>query len=83
MLIRYILLQNSTSELNIVYAYQNASSLTNTTRAISYPTPELASLAPNGTFSGIDTPAKLFNLSAALAPYNQPENYTDRYHVTS
>ena len=83
MLIRYILLQNSTSELNTVHAYQNASSLTNTTRATSYLTPELTSLAPNGTFSGIDTPAKLLNLSAALAAYNQPENYTDRYRVTS
>lgn len=88
MLIRFLLFQNTTADLNAIHAYQNASSLTNVTRAninndTSVSAPPLTSLAPNGTFSGIDTPAKLFNLSAALVPFNQPENYTDRYRVAT
>lgn len=78
MLIRFILLQNSTVDLDTVHGYQNASFLTNVTRASSIPpSPNLTSLAPNGTLSGIDTPAKLLNLSSKLIPFDQPENYTD------
>lgn len=84
MLIRYLLFSNTTADLDKIHAYQNASSLTNITRAAgaaNFTTPTLISLAPNGTFSGIDSPDKLLNLSAKLVPYNQPENYTDRYRV--
>lgn len=85
MLIRFLLAANTTSNLNTIHTYQNASSLSNVTRAVnsSITAPPLISLAPNGTFSGINTPAKLFNLSAAIVPYNQPENYTDRYRVAT
>lgn len=86
MLIRFLLPANTTADLNTIHAYQNASSLTNITRPNNNSTaslPPLISLAPNGTFSGINTPAKLFNLSAAFIPFNQPENYTDRARVSS
>lgn len=84
MLVRFILLQNSIAELDLVHRIQDASSLTNITRASSRVlSPNLTSLAPNGTLSGIDSPAKLLNLSSRLIPFNQPENYTDRYRVAT
>lgn len=85
MLIRFLLVSNTTTDLNAIHTYQNASSLSNVARAVNSSTlaPPLTSLAPNGTFSGINTPAKLFNLSAQLVPFNQPENYTDRYRVAT
>jgi hypothetical protein len=86
MLIRFLLPANTTSDLNTIHIYQNASSLTNVTRAANgnfSAAPPLTSLVPNGTFLGIDTPAKLFNLSAALIPYNPPESYTDQYRVNT
>lgn len=85
MLIRFLLVSNTTTDLNAIHTYQNASSLSNVTRAVqsSIVAPRLTSLAPNGTFSGIDSPAKLFNLSAKLLPFNEQENYTDRYRVAT
>lgn len=83
MLIRFLLLANTTTELIRIQTYQNASSLTNVTRQSGTKSPTLLSLAPNGTYSGIDTPEKLLNLSAKLVSFNQPENYTDRYRTAT
>lgn len=86
MLIRLFVLQNTTADLNIIHTYQNQSSLTTLNRTSSRapsPSGNLTSLAPNNTLLGIDTPAKLFNLTAKLAPYNQPIVTADRYRVAS
>lgn len=83
MLVRFLLSANTTAELNQIHTYQNASSLTNVTRQAGTTSPPLTSLAPNGTYSGIDTPAKLLNLSASLVSFNQLENYTDRYRTAT
>lgn len=45
--------------------------------------PPLTSLAPNGTFLGIDTLDKQLDLAAKLVPYNQPSNFTERDRVSS
>ncbi|KAF2717527.1 hypothetical protein K431DRAFT_297750 [Polychaeton citri CBS 116435] len=75
-LIRLLLLSNSTAELNTLHTYQNASSLTNVTRTSLVQNddsaPELISLAPNGTFPGVDSLARLLRLAASIMPYNQP-----------
>jgi hypothetical protein len=74
-LIRFLVLQNTTSDLNITQKYQNASSLTEIPRKASYaPSPpnnaSLASLAPDGSLLGIDTPSKLLDFASRLVLYN-------------
>ncbi|KAH6625909.1 hypothetical protein C7974DRAFT_473159 [Boeremia exigua] len=85
-LIRYLVLQNTTSDLNIIRKYQNASSLTEVPRAASYaPSPpnnaSLSSLAPNSSLLGIDTPAKLLDFASRFVLYNQPEVVSERQRV--
>lgn len=90
MLIRLFVKQNTTADIDQIHSYQNASSLTNVIRnpaeqvaANASTTPSLASLAPNGTFLGVQTPLELLNLSAKLVQYNPPENLTDLDRVSS
>lgn len=88
MLIRLFVKQNTTEDLNQLHIYQNASGLTpiprqNTTYTAPSPAGNLSSLAPNGSLLGISTSEKLLSFAAKFVPYNQPENYTDRYRVAS
>ena len=89
MLIRILLLANTTADLTKVQTWQNASHLANVTRSSSLannalPAPNVTSLTlSKNTFLGIDTPAKLLNLSARLLPYNGARTYSDRYRVDS
>ncbi|EME49349.1 hypothetical protein DOTSEDRAFT_119116 [Dothistroma septosporum NZE10] len=89
MLIRILIKQNTTEELDEVRGYQNASSLVGVARSFvsgSNPSeyaPPLTSLAPNGTFLGVDSLDKQLKLAAKLVPYNQPANYTERDRVSS
>ncbi|KAJ4364804.1 hypothetical protein N0V95_000648 [Ascochyta clinopodiicola] len=85
-LIRFLVLQNTTSDLNIIQKYQNASSLTEVPRKVSNaPSPlnnaTLSSLAPNGSLLGIDTPAKLLDFASRFVIYNQPEVASERQRV--
>jgi hypothetical protein len=85
-LIRFLVLQNTTSDLNIIQRYQNASSLTKIPRKASYgPSPpnnaSLASLAPNGSLLSINTPAKLLDFASRFVLYNQPELASERQRV--
>ena len=87
MLIRLLLLSNTTSDLNIVHTYQNASNLNPVNRTtpswVTGQVPSLNSASLNGSFLGINTPTKQFAFAAKLLQYNQPENYTDRYRVAT
>lgn len=88
MLIRILLLHNTTEDLNAVHGYQNASSLANVTRAASIqnntsPAPRLESLALNGSLLGISTPAHQLEFAARIIPYTQPEVYSERFRVAS
>ncbi|THW06225.1 hypothetical protein D6D24_10008, partial [Aureobasidium pullulans] len=86
LLIRLFVKENTTEDLNQLHTYQNASFLTSIPRNISAalsPSGNITSLAPNGSLLGLDTPEKLFDFAAKFVPYNQPENYTDRYRVAS
>ncbi|KAL6712671.1 hypothetical protein ACN47E_000548 [Coniothyrium glycines] len=85
-LIRLLVLQNTTADLNIIQKYQNASSLTEIPRTNSYaPSPpansSLSSLAPNGSLLGIDTPAKVLDFASRFVLYNQPELPAERQRV--
>ena len=84
MLIRYLVLQNTTADLNIIQGYQNASRLTPVNRTASAQnttSPNITSVAPNGTFLGIQTLAEQLSLAAKIVAFNQPENYSERYRV--
>lgn len=88
MLIRLLLLANTTADLNAVNTYQNATRLTPINRTAPYPVqpyttpaPPLTSLALNGSLLGIQTPAQQLEFAARLIPYNQPEVYSERYRV--
>ena len=88
MLIRLLLLHNTTEDLNAVHAYQNASKLTPLNRTTPlqvnvYPAPPLQSLALNGSLLGIHTPAQQLEFAARIIAYNQPEIYSTRYRVAS
>lgn len=85
-LIRFLVLQNTTSDLDIIQGYQNATSLVEvsrkTSRALSPPNnASLSSLAPNGSLLGIDTPAKLLDFASRFVLYNQPELQSERQRV--
>ncbi|KAF3008396.1 hypothetical protein E8E13_000789 [Curvularia kusanoi] len=85
-LIRFLVLQNTTADLNIIRKYQDASSLTEVPRKASYaPSPpnnaSLASLAPNASLLGIDTPQKLLDFASRFVLYNQPELASERQRV--
>lgn len=84
MLIRYLLFTNTTEDLEAIHNYQNASNLAAISRHGSDRTiPTLDSLAPNGTFLGIDTPAKLLNLAAKLVQQNPPQKASERSQVAT
>ncbi|KAF2026382.1 hypothetical protein EK21DRAFT_74358, partial [Setomelanomma holmii] len=85
-LIRLLVRENTTADLNIIQRYQNASALTEVPRAVSYaPSPptnsSLSSLAPNGSLLGIDSPAKLLDFASRFVLYNQPELINERQRV--
>lgn len=84
LLIRWLVLQNTTADLEIIRRYQNASSLTPINRTVSIapsPAGNLSSLAPNGSLLGINTPDKLLNFTSKFVLYNQPELYSQRQRV--
>lgn len=85
MLIRILLLRNTTEDLNIVHKYQNASHLREVNRATpksqSSQAPALQSTALSSTLLGIHTPSQQLEFAARIIKYNQPENYTDRARV--
>ena len=83
MLIRILLLHNTTSDLALVHKYQNASALTNLTRTAENGAPALISLAPNGTLLGIQGPAEQLAFAASILPYTTPEIYAQRTRVNS
>lgn len=88
MLIRLLLAHNTTEDLEAVHRYQNASSLVAVSRHQTIGehshAPSLISTAfANNTLLGIDTPARQLEFAARIAPYNQPQNYSDRYRVAS
>lgn len=83
MLIRYLLFTNTTEDLDAVHSYQDASSLISVPRREHSVAPSLASLAPNRTFLGIDSPEKLLTLAAKLVHYNPPNDLSERERVTT
>ena len=93
MLIRLLVLANTTEDLTALHTYQNASHLTEINRTTTASTtitkqvpvqaPYLRDLALNGTLLGIHTPAQQFEFAARLLPYNQPEIYSERYRVAT
>lgn len=85
-LIRFLVLQNTTSDLNIIQRYQNASSLVEVPRKASYAASppnnaSLSSLAPSGSLLGINTPPKLLDFASRFVLYNQPEVASERQRV--
>jgi len=87
MLIRILVKQNTTADLNIIHGYQNAYNLTATPRTLTQPNSLQAPLLTlpflnNGTLAG--SPAlQILQLLAKIAPFNQPEILTERYRVAS
>lgn len=84
MLIRLEVVQNTTSDLERLHIYQNASSLVAKIRTTTIQVaPSLKSVALNGSFLGIESPAQQLELAARIVQYNQPVVYSDRYRVAS
>ena len=88
MLLRILLLHNTTEDLNVVHRYQNVSILTQINRSaplqqITNAAPPLQSLSLNGSFLGINSPAQQLEFAARIFPYSLPEIYSDRYRVSS
>nr|POE48813.1 hypothetical protein CFP56_38910 [Quercus suber] len=88
MLIRLLVAHNTTQDLNILHTYQNASSLIQIKRQQSvgehsYAPSLLSTAFSYNTLLGIATPAKQFEFAARVIPYNQPQNYSERYRVSS
>jgi uncharacterized membrane protein len=87
MLVRLEVITNSTTELNTLRGFQNASSLTPVDRNPIYntdnPAPSFKSLALNGSFLGIRSPAQQLSFASRVVPYNQPLIYSDRYRVAT
>ncbi|ETN39026.1 uncharacterized protein HMPREF1541_07068 [Cyphellophora europaea CBS 101466] len=86
MLIRLLLVQNTTDNLETVHGYQNESSLTaiakdDTDAEIWGPTPPLPALAVNDSLLGINTPQKQLEFAAQLVQYNPPLVRTDQRRV--
>lgn len=87
MLIRILVKQNTTADLNIIHGYQNTYNLTATPRTLTQPNslqaPTLTlPVLNNGTLAG--SPAlQILQLLAKIAPFNQPEILTERYRVAS
>lgn len=83
---RLFLKSNTTEDLEAIHKYQNASHLTPIPRKANFKNghaPPLNSTAFNGTFLGIQTPARQLEFAARLAQYNQPQIYSQRYRVAS
>jgi hypothetical protein len=84
--IRYPVLQNTTSYLNIIQRYQNASSLTKIPRQASYvPSPPIpaqqritSESCPTGSLLGINTPSKLLDFLSRFVMYYRPEQASER-----
>lgn len=86
MLLRILVLQNTTSDLNQIHQYQNATKLTAIPRNASQSSaPALKSLAPNNaSFLGISSLPEQLDFAARLLPYNQPPVApTERFRVAS
>ena len=87
MLIRLLLLHNTTEDLNAVHTIQNASHLRPIPRTLAAlsanPAVSLHSLAPAGGFLGIDGPEKQLSFAAKLVALNQPGVYSQRYRVAT
>lgn len=86
MLIRLLLIQNTTENLDAVHKYQNESSLTLVDRPVADqefgPTPSLESLALNGSLLGIQTPEQQLEFAARLLPFNPPQVLTEQRRVS-
>lgn len=84
MLIRILVLTNTTEDLNIIHGYQRDYNISSTPRTLSQPkslqAPKLTLDLLNGTLS---SPSQLLSLLARIAPYNQPEILSERYRVAS
>ena len=88
MLIRLLLLHNTTEDLNAIHTYQNASKLTPINRLAPVqndtdPAPSLQSLALNNSLLGIHTPAQQLEFAARIIPHSQAQNYSERYRVAT
>ncbi len=86
LLVRILLRHNTTEDLAVVNKYQDEISITTTPRTIEQPymvqapplTSALLSTDPSKSMN-----ERILELTAKLAPYNQPEVFSDRYHVAS
>lgn len=86
MLIRILVKQNTTADLDIIHGYQNAYNLSATPRTLSQPNSLQAPALTNSILNSNPTgppPQQLLQLLARIAPYNQPEILTQRYRVAS
>ena len=93
MLIRFLLFQNTTDEINTVHKYQDASKIVAINRTsvntgginqtVAQPAPFFNTTSLNGSFLGIATPLQQLNFAAKLIPYNQALIYSDRSRVFS
>lgn len=87
MLIRLLLIQNTTENLDAVHSYQNESRLTTIDRDVSEdveygPTPSLQSLALNDTLLGIQSPEQQLEFAARVLPYNPPQVLAEQRRIS-
>ncbi len=86
LLVRILLRHNTTEDLAVVNRYQYGISITTTPRTIQQPNvvqapPLTSALLSTDTSKSMNE--RILELTAKLAPYNQPEVFSDRYHVAS
>lgn len=86
LLVRILLRHNTTEDLAVVNKYQDEISITTTPRTIQQPNmvqapPLTSALLSTDTSKSMNE--RILELTAKLAPFNQPEVFSDRYHVAS
>lgn len=81
-LIRILVKQNTTDDLNIVHGYQSQYSITPIQRSTGDCAPTVSNILNNATIS-VNDPLTILNVLAKIASYNQPEVLSERYKVAS
>lgn len=87
MLIRILVLQNTTDDLDAVHRFQDGSRVTTVNRSAATnarnPAPALNDLRLNRSLLGIGSPEQQLEFAARLVPYNLPYIFSERYRVAS
>lgn len=86
MLIRILVIQNTTADLNIVHNYQAGYSISSTPRLITQPStptvPTITAVLNNAT-TNVSSASDVLTFLAAIASYNQPEVLSARFRAAS